>query len=148
MNIVAATPNDLGTLGALERACFAEPWTTSTLAAALGEEKYVILLVRDEKSTLAVDAFGYVIGWNIGDEAELARVGVHPSLRSQGFGEKITEALLEAFKERKVKTVFLEVRSSNDTALKLYKKCGFAEVGQRPKYYADGETAIIMRAAL
>ena len=34
MNSTSATSADLGTLSALERACFDEPWTTSTLAAA------------------------------------------------------------------------------------------------------------------
>ena len=148
MNITSATSADLGTLSALERACFDEPWTTSTLAAALSEGKYVILLARDERSTLAVSAFGYAIGWNVGEEAELARVGVHALMRGQGFGKKITDELLAAFRAREVKIVFLEVRITNIAALALYKKCGFAEVGQRPNYYADGETAIIMRADL
>ena len=137
-------PADLGTLGALERACFTEPWTTSTLSAALSEEKYVILLAREAKRTLAVSAFGYAIGWNVGDEAELARVGIHPSLRGQGFGNQVTKALLEVLRERAVKKVFLEVRESNLAAHKLYEKSGFVEVGQRLNYYADGETAIIM----
>ena len=148
MNIASAKMEDLGALGALERACFSEAWSASTLAAALSEEKYVILLARDERSTLAVNAFGYAIGWSVGEEAELARVGVHTSMRGQGFGQKITEELLTAFRTRQVKNVFLEVRISNIAARALYAKCSFEEVGQRPNYYADGETAIIMRADL
>ena len=114
----------------------------------MGDDKYIILLALYEKSPLAVNAFGYAIGWNVGEEAELARVGVHPSLRGQGFGQKITCALLKAFQVRKVKIVFLEVRESNLAAQKLYARCGFAPVGERINYYADGETAMIMRAEL
>ena len=148
MKIAAATTDDLGTLGALERACFAEPWTTATLASALNDDKYLILLARDDGSTLALNAVGYAIGWNVGDEAELARVGVHASARRQGLGKKIADALLESFRERGVKTIFLEVRQSNQAARKLYEKSDFAEIRKRLNYYADGETAIIMKAEL
>ncbi len=148
MEITAATSADLGALSALERACFGEPWNASTLAAALADGKYVTLLAREVKSPLAVNSCGYAIGWNIGEEAELARVGVRAALRGRGFGQKITEELLAAFRPRGVKIVFLEVRLSNITARSLYEKCGFKEVGQRANYYADGETAIIMRAEL
>jgi ribosomal-protein-alanine N-acetyltransferase len=42
--------------------------------------------------------------------------------------------------------LFLEVRESNEAALKLYRKLGFGEIGRREKYYENPEeTAIVMR---
>jgi ribosomal-protein-alanine N-acetyltransferase len=55
--------------------------------------------------------------------------------------------LLEEFKERKVKEVFLEVRESNFPAIKLYYKLGFKEIGRRKGYY-KGEDALIMKLTL
>lgn len=40
--------------------------------------------------------------------------------------------------------VVLEVRKSNIPAIKLYEGMGFKVAGERPKYYKDGETALIM----
>ena len=43
-----------------------------------------------------------------------------------------------------MKRVFLEVRVSNSAALALYLKCGFCGKFVRPRYYGDGEDAVIM----
>ena len=47
--------------------------------------------------------------------------------------------------EIELKTLFLEVRESNMPAINLYQKYGFTQVGKRPKYYRDGETALVMK---
>ena len=39
--------------------------------------------------------------------------------------------------ERQVEAVFLEVRSRNEAALRLYQKNGYIQVGVRPGYYSD-----------
>ena len=143
MEIFSATPDDASVFAALECQSFAEPWKGSTLDAALRDEKYIFLLARENETVIA-----YAIGWNVGEEAELARIGVLPSWRGQGIGELLTHAILKAFRERDIRSVFLEVRESNLAARKLYEKCGFAEVGKRADYYADGETAIVLRANL
>ncbi|MXY71468.1 MAG: ribosomal-protein-alanine acetyltransferase, partial [Dehalococcoidia bacterium] len=44
--------------------------------------------------------------------------------------------------------VTLEVRASNEAARALYRGCGFEEVGERRRYYADGADAVIMTLAL
>ena len=142
MQIVFAAPEDGSTLSALEAACFTEPWTPQTLSAALQDERYVVLLAREAGST----PVGYVFGWSIGQEAELARVGVLPAQRGQGIGAVLTRAILREFQLRGAKLVFLEVRENNFAARKLYESCGFVEVGRRANYYPDGETAIVMRA--
>ena len=40
------------------------------------------------------------------------------------------------------------MRASNGAARALYAGCGFEEVGERRRYYADGEDAVIMTLAL
>jgi ribosomal-protein-alanine N-acetyltransferase len=140
MTICQATSADAGVLAHLEAACFVEPWSARALGNALADDKYVVLLAQDA----AGKHCGYALGWNVGDEAEVARVGVQPTYRGNGWGEKLTSALLESFAARGVRTVFLEVRASNEVAQRMYARCGFRVVGQRPEYYDDNETAVVM----
>lgn len=144
MEIVPATTSHVSSLAALESACFTEPWTPSTLLAALGDEQYTTLLMRGDDG----EFLGYALGWCVGEEAELARIGVLPSWRKKGVAQQLMRAILAAFKTCNSRMVFLEVRESNHSARCLYEKCRFIEVGKRPKYYSNGETATVMRADL
>ncbi len=144
MQIVFATPEDGSTLAALEAACFDEPWSPKTLAAALSDERHIVLFACEAGSTPS----GYVLGWSISEEAEFARVGVLPARRGQGIGAKLTRAILKAFQSRGTKFVFLEVREGNFAARHLYENCGFVEVGRRVNYYSNSEAAITMRAEI
>ena len=58
------------------------------------------------------------------------------------------EKLIEYCKNENISEINLEVRISNDAAQSLYKKMGFMEVGQRPNYYENRETAILMKKIL
>lgn len=143
MEIARATPADAAALAFLENSCFPDAWTSTTLTAALEDERYVILFAREGDAV-----FGYALGWSVAEEAELARVGVLALRRGQGIGALLTRAIVQVFQSRGVEAVFLEVRESNFPARRVYEKCNFIEVGKRPNYYANGETAIVMRAEL
>lgn len=140
MELIRATPLHLDILVALERDCFRQAWSSATLADALGDERYIVLLAR-----LGENFCGFALGWNIGEEAELARIGVLAHWRNRQLGEELTRALCTAFKQRDAEAVFLEVREDNIPARRLYEKCGFLEIGLRKNYYEDGQNAIIMR---
>ena len=88
------------------------------------------------------------VGWNVGDEAEIARLGVVESQRGRGIGLRLVEQGLREFKARGVASVFLEVRASNTVAIRLYERAGFEEIARRPNYYADGEEARVMKREL
>jgi ribosomal-protein-alanine N-acetyltransferase len=48
-----------------------------------------------------------------------------------------------------VRSVFLEVRKSNDAAIALYGKLGFKPVGKRSNYYSEtGEDALVFMKKL
>lgn len=134
-----ATPADLDFLERLERASFPDPWTRESLTTALSEAGYVVLIAEE---------VGFLIGWLVGEEAEIARLGVAQIARGQGIGAGLVERALQQFKARDVCSVFLEVREENGVARRLYKRIGFEEIARRKKYYADGMDAIVMRCAL
>ena len=75
----------------------------------------------------------------------MMNVAVHPDYRRRGIAEKLIMALVQALKERKSHWLMLEVRASNEPAIKLYEKLGFSEVGRRKNYYdSPKEDAILM----
>ena len=134
-----AEPADLDLLERLEQASFPDHWSRQTLLNSLSEPGYLVLLAEE---------VGFLLGWNVGDEAEIARLGVAQSHRGQGIGLALVRAALIEFQERGVASVFLEVRAGNEVAVRLYERVGFEEIARRKGYYANGEDARVMKRAL
>ena len=82
---------------------------------------------------------GYVVGWHVLDEAELANLAVDPGIRGRGIGRLLLDAMLADARSRESARVFLEVRESNEAARQLYASRGFGQVGRRTKYYRGPE---------
>jgi ribosomal-protein-alanine N-acetyltransferase len=130
---------DVPAVVAIESATFPCPWSEGTFYVELDNDvsKFKVLTLGDE-------VIGYYDLWICGDEAHLLNVAVAEPNRRRGYGEvMLQDAMSEAQRARCVRIV-LEVRTSNVPAIGLYEKFGFKKVGQRPRYYADGENADIM----
>ena len=88
---------------------------------------------------------GYGGMWIILDEAHITNVCVLPEKRRQGYATKLMDELAGIASGLGADNMTLEVRVSNEEALKLYEKCGFHIQGVRKKYYSNnGEDAYIM----
>lgn len=124
----------------LEQVCFPDPWSERVLSEALRHENYLILLERDAEGA----PLGYLIGWRVGDEAELARIGVVAEARRQGYARILLNNAVAKWQQQGVSRVFLEVRESNAPARSLYESRGFKPIGKRTKYYADGTDALVL----
>jgi len=74
------------------------------------------------------------------DEGHIMNVAVAPDYRGQGIGETLLRTMM-AYTNLEAYT--LEVRMSNRTAIRLYRRLGFTEIAIRPEYYID-EDALIM----
>jgi ribosomal-protein-alanine N-acetyltransferase len=141
--IRAATQADLLAILAVETACFADVWSFNTLQSTLEDVKSFVWVATVENRVV-----GYVTAWTIGDEGELTRIAVLSNLRGQGVGRQLLQAAQQECFVRGAASLFLEVRESNVSALRLYARFGFGEVGRRPRYYSDGEDALILHAHL
>jgi ribosomal-protein-alanine N-acetyltransferase len=93
----------------------------------------------------AAPVLGFAGMWMYVDEAHIATIATHPSVRGRGIGERILLDLLHEAQRRHAVTVTLEVRVSNIVAQNLYRKYEFEEVGRRKAYYHDNrEDALLM----
>ncbi len=91
---------------------------------------------------------GMVMARVAAGEAEILTLAVLPEQRRQGLARAL---LLEAVRQcaaLAAEALFLEVATRNAPARALYEALGFAQVGLRRGYYADGDDALVMRLAL
>ncbi len=88
---------------------------------------------------------GFAGMWQLYDEAHVTTIGVDAPFRGRGLGEALLLRLLDESVRRGANMLTLEVRISNEGAIRLYEKFGFSIHGVRPRYYSDnGEDAYLM----
>ena len=88
---------------------------------------------------------GFILYWILDSEVSLLNIAVHPGGRRKGTGRFLLDHMVEEAVARAVETIWLEVRVSNEGAIRLYRKLGFEKAGVRRKYYDDThEDAIVM----
>lgn len=125
----------------LEKTCFSTPWSERSICSELTNPLSLWIVAVDGD-----DVVGYVGSQSVMGEADMLNLAVHPARRRQGIAEKLVNTLSAELKQIEVRCITLEVRVSNASAIALYKKLGFAQVGCRPGYYANPrEDALILR---
>lgn len=136
-----AAAADSQALAALHAAAFppAEAWGPDAIALMLGLPGGFGLVVPEAGFVLARAAAG---------EAEILTLAVVPAARRRGHGAALLAAALAAALARGAAAIFLEVAAGNAAALGLYQGFGFAPVGRRRRYYADGSDALVLRRDL
>ena len=81
-------------------------------------------------------------------KGHVVSIAVSPEHRRKGIGEALVSKAMEAMKLYNAKQSYLEVRVTNDDAIRLYKKLGFEVSRTMHRYYADGEDAHVMTKKL
>ncbi len=95
---------------------------------------------------------GFILSRLAADEAEILTIAVDPRRRGAGLGAQLLRRNLARAKGAGAKAMFLEVDAENLPALALYRRFGFAKVGERKGYYrrpdGSGALALVLRADL
>ena len=92
-----------------------------------------------------VETVGYCGYYRSFEEAEIVNVAVREDMRGNGIGEKMIAELVRIGREAGVVRFLLEVRKSNESAIRCYEKNGFAVIGMRRNFYEKPmEDAAIM----
>ena len=132
--------SDIPAVATLERRAFTEPWSESAFEEELAEGNRCYFVAETEGR---VQGYGGVMV--VEEEAHIMTVAVDPEATRRKIGTRLMLALVDGAIARGARHLTLEVRISNDAALGLYRKLGFASVGLRPGYYRD-EDALVMWA--
>ena len=141
MMIVRMNESHVKAVAELEKLCFSDPWSENSVASEL-KNKLALWLVAEEEGRVA----GYIGSQTCTDESDVMNVAVHPDFRRQGIGERLILDLIDQLNQRGNHSLTLEVRTSNVSAIALYRKLGFEQVGLRKNYYRNPkEDALILR---
>ena len=91
---------------------------------------------------------GYAGGWVVDGQVQILKVGVDPSQRRRGIARELLARVAADARDLGAATCSLEVRAGNVGAQAFYEALGFHTLGTRPRYYSDGEDALIMEGPL
>ncbi|OFW65785.1 MAG: ribosomal-protein-alanine N-acetyltransferase [Actinobacteria bacterium RBG_16_68_21] len=134
------TTADVAAVAELEARAFDDPWSPASFFEELSMLGRHYLVVEDD---------GHVVGYggvmHVDDDAHIMTIAVDPPAANRRIGTRLMLALVEGAIERGARNMTLEVRVSNDAALALYRRFGFAAAGLRPRYYPT-EDALVMWA--
>ena len=91
---------------------------------------------------------GYAGGWVVDGQVQILKVGVDPAQRRRGIARELLARVAADARDLGAATCSLEVRAGNVGAQAFYEALGFHTLGTRPRYYSDGEDALIMEGPL
>jgi ribosomal-protein-alanine N-acetyltransferase len=136
---------DIEPVMVIERELFVEDaWTDTMFWSELAQRDTRLYLVEDDEQG-AVCAYAGLCTY-APHEAYIQTIAVAPSAQGNGIGDHLLTELLAEAEKRECRHVDLEVRSDNDTAIRLYQRHGFTKIGLRRGYYQpSGSDAVVMR---
>lgn len=141
MKYVLMDETHVAAIAELEKICFHDPWSEKSIASELTNPLSCWVVSMDADRLAGYVGSQSVLGW-----ADMMNLAVHPDYRCRGVATQLINTLIEHLKRKEVTCLTLEVRASNTTAIALYGKHGFVEVGRRPGYYHNPrEDALILR---
>lgn len=141
---------DLDAVMRIEPTIYSHPWTRGNFSDSLNSGYSAWVL--EEKSEM----IGYALMMMVMDEAHLLNLSIAKARQKQGLGRYLLQHMMTIAKRHKAANMFLEVRTSNVSAIALYENIGFNEMAIRRGYYpahpevskTGREDAILMGFAL
>ncbi len=139
------TEKDLPAIMAIERRSYEFPWSEAIFKDCL----------RVGYLCEVIECDGEIVGYGVmtmgAGEAHVVNLCIKPELRQRGLGGHMLAHIMNQARCEGVGHILLEVRPSNQAAIKLYTNLGFNEIGVRKGYYParyGREDALILACAL
>ena len=141
MILTKMTEAHVAQVAELEKICFSEPWSERSVASELTNPLAYWLVAEDDGRVA-----GYIGSQTVMEETDMMNVAVHPDYRKQGVATALITELVAELKKMGSHCLTLEVRATNESAIRVYRKLDFQEVGRRKNYYRNPrEDALILR---
>jgi ribosomal-protein-alanine N-acetyltransferase len=133
---------DLNAVEEIEHTSYPTPWSRSMFAGELAKPSSICLGAIDSENEELV---GYLIISRYVDAWHVMNIAVTPEYRRRGIARSLMERLFVVTARDARRGYTLEVRVSNEAAIRLYEELGFKTRGIRRGYYTDNrEDALIM----
>ncbi len=137
---------DLREIVLIERRSYEFAWTEGIFRDCLRAGYHCRVLEIPHGFIQAYGVMSAAVG-----EAHILNLCVRPELQGRGLSRQVLDHLLDLARDVQVRTMFLEVRLSNNRAMQLYASAGFCEIGVRLGYYPavkGREDALVMAKEL
>ncbi len=133
---------DVAEVEALDREIFGTSIGKEALVKELTENPLAHYFVLEDQTTH--ELMGHIGIWIDDKNAQILNIFVKPAHRDQGYGKMIIKHTLAYLRQHQCENLTLEVRPSNQKAIRFYEKFGFVRATIRKNYYENGEDAILM----
>ena len=139
-SIRPASLDDILSIVEIENKTNQMPWSKAQFLSSMEVGHYSLVMHKES------DILGFAIYSPIIPESHLLNIAIDPVHQGKGLGDKLLKQIILQNKTIGVKTISLEVRASNLTAINLYEKRGFHKDAIRPNYYSGSpkEDALLM----
>ena len=131
---------DLNQVVQIENESFVAPWSSKDILYELNESPISHFLVAVINNVVV----GFCDYWITYDSATIAQIAVDTKYRRLKIATKLLEEVISDCYAKRAMNITLEVRSHNESAIRLYEKNGFERVLLKPKYYTNGDDALYM----
>jgi ribosomal-protein-alanine N-acetyltransferase len=133
---------DLEAIERIERRSYPTPWSRSMFASELAKQSSISLGAFEAETG---ELIGYLVISRYVDAWHVMNIAVAPEHRRQGIAVTLFRRLFDLTAGDGRRGYTLEVRISNEAAIRLYERLGFQSRGVRRGYYTDNrEDALIM----
>ncbi len=119
---------DLDDAYQIELTNYDDPWSESVFKSCLDAVGYNFIIIVESMIV------GYAMILNAADESQLINIAIHQDYQNRGLGKKFLNDIIHNL-EKHIVTMWLEVRTSNTYAQKLYESLSFEAIGIRKDYY-------------
>jgi ribosomal-protein-alanine N-acetyltransferase len=141
LSFMPMSVSDLDAVLAIESVSHIHPWTKGNFSDSLAAGHWAYC-VRPQLADAIKGSYldpevlwAYCILFPAVDELHLLNITVSPKLRRLGIGVKMMNAIEGVAAQQNMPRIILEVRPSNEAALRLYQSLGYEQIGLRKNYY-------------
>lgn len=121
---------DVEAVSKIEERTFSMPWSAKDFLQMINDENALYLAAKSDGVLIACCGVRNILG-----DGEITNVVVDEPYRARGIGSRMLSELLKKGKQMGIKAFTLEVRKSNEAAIRLYEKAGFVTEGIRKNFY-------------
>ena len=142
MNIRFALPAEQARLEEINTVAAAAHWSRQQWLEVFTVEtpRRLAWVAEEDDGTV-----GFLVALATSADWELENIAVLPESQRQGAGQALLAELVAQARTERAERILLEVRASNEAALRLYQRCGFKQIGRRAQYYRNPtEDALVM----
>jgi len=136
--------SDIPEILKIERISFSTPWNEMAFLNEIYNPSSI-----NKVAFYGNEIIGYICANSVIDEGHILNIAVHPDMRRKGIAAVLLEKVIDELRRKGCKSLYLEVRASNISAIQFYENYGFISAGLRKNYYTSPkEDAVVMMLVL